>query len=318
MREIFIKKLTKGARSLRLPSQYTSLFCLSALDINQEIFKLAKQQLQRCVAFRRHLVEQCGGLSVEPANILPEYLLPYVIHLLAYDEEMSAPNAESRRRAEKCLWFILEPIVQKSNRFAFFMKLLNTIKSTREAVLDSVDSTERLHSICDLVGKILATKVHQISTEEYKDPILLPKHLYKQDSDAVLQTEDSTQFMEAAGALSPSSLAQHDMETEGVQPDQTSQEAFISADEESVGSPSPHAMQSEDPSSHHEGAMEADNACDSNESSTTCDASPSSESVHNTSGRKRKRNASQTPTDTISSGNSDAVQSVRKSQRLRK
>ena len=308
VREIFIRKLTKDARSLRLPPQYTSLFCLAALDINVDVYKVAKQQFQRCITFRKQLVDRIGELKVEPALILPEYILPYVIHLLAYDEELSSANQDSRRKAEKCLWFTLEPIVQKTNRYSFFMKLLNTIKSTHEAVLDTPESTERLHSICDLVGKILTTKVHQISTEPYGDPILLPKHLYKQ---GVLPAEDSAQFVEETDPDSPPSNHAV-MDTENTEesltwctPQETPQSPSQGEEDFTPITPSEEPM-----STMQENTVDTDNQ----ETLNTSD----SNSPQAISGKKRKRAPSDAITESFSSNsNSEKSGAIRKSQRKR-
>ncbi|KAI6660886.1 Sister chromatid cohesion protein PDS5-like protein B-like [Oopsacas minuta] len=302
VREIFIRKLTKDARSLHLPPQYTSLFCLSALDINIEVYKFAKQQFQRCITFRKQLVDRIGEMKVEPALILPEYILPYVIHLLAYDEELSGPSPDAIKKAEKCLWFTLEPIVQKTNRYPFFMKLLNTIKSTNEAVLDTPESTERLHSMCDLVGKILATKVHQISTEQYRDPILLPKHLYKQ---SIIPPEG---FMEEPEIISP--IVNHSvMNTED--------------DERSVNGTTIQTTQQEDIISHtpiEEPTSAQDITVDTDitDSIQEPDISDFNSSLQIVSGRKRRRTPSDALTESFSSSsNSDKSTGVRKSQRKR-
>ena len=298
MRELFIKKLTKYARSLHLPPQYTSLFCLSALDINLEVYKFAKQQFQRCITFRKQLVDRIGELKVEPALILPEYILPYVIHLLAYDEELSGSSPDARRKAEKCIWFTLEPIVQKTNRYAFFMKLLNTIKSTREAVLDTAESTDRLHAMCDVVGKILTTKVHQICTEQYKDTILLPKQLYKQ---GIVPTEESAQFVEE-DINSP--VLHQVMDTEGVE------DSVNGATATSPTNPHEDILSPVTPMSEQEDTTQATNLTDSNNSDSTSPPVPT--------GKKRRR----TPSDVLvesfsSSSNSDKSSGTRKSQRKR-
>ena len=297
MREIFIRKLTKYTRSLHLPPQYTSLFCLTALDINVDVYKFAKQQFQRCITFRKQLVDRIGELKVEPALILPEYILPYVIHLLAYDEELSSANQESRRKAEKCIWFTLEPIVQKTNRYSFFMKLLNTIKSTCEAVLDTPESTERLHSICDLVGKILTTKVHQICTDQYKDPILLPKHLYKQGE---IPAEESAEFVGSP----PGNHTVMDAESTQETPQNMS-----------VGGGSTPVTPSEEPmSTIQENTVDTDNTDFNQETINTSDSS----SPQTISGKKRKRAPSDAfPDFGSSSTNSEKSGVVRKSQRKR-
>ena len=297
MRELFIKKLTKYARSLHLPPQYTSLFCLAALDINLDVYKFAKQQFQRCITFRKQLVDRIGELKVEPALILPEYILPYVIHLLAYDEELSGPSPDARRKAEKCIWFTLEPIVQKTNRYAFFMKLLNTIKSTREAVLDTAESTDRLHAMCDVVGKILATKVHQISTEQYQDTILLPKQLYKQ---GVVQVEESVQFVEAE---SNSPILHQVMDTEEVE------DSVNGATATSLTNPHEDTFSPVTPMSDLDNT-EATNLTDSNNSDSVSPPVPS--------GKKRRRNPSDVLVESLSSSsNSDKSIGTRKSQRKR-
>lgn len=279
-----------------MPPQYTSLFCLASLDINLEVYKFAKQQFHRCIAFRKQLVDRIEELKVEPALILPEYILPYVIHLLAYDEELSGSNPDARRKAEKCIWFTLEPIVQKTNRYAFFMKLLNTIKSTREAVLDTAESTDRLHAMCDVVGKILATKVHQICTEQYKDTILLPKQLYKQ---GIVQTEESAQFVEEE-INSPVLHQVMDMEE--------AEDSVNGATATSHTNPPEDALSPVTPISE-QGTAHA-NLTDSNNSDSISSPVPT--------GKKRRRTPSDVLVESLSSSSSsDKSSGTRKSQRKR-
>ena len=86
----FAQKLHKGLISLRLPLQYLSMFCLVANDPLKERRAQVKQFLQANIQRRRDYLKQQPAANTKIFSVLPDYVLPYAIHLLAHDPDLQS------------------------------------------------------------------------------------------------------------------------------------------------------------------------------------------------------------------------------------
>lgn len=90
MRVHFANKLHKGLISLRLPLQFLSAFCLVANDPMKERRTQIKQFIQLNIQRRREYLKQQPAANNKLFYLLPDYVLPYAIHLLAHDPELQS------------------------------------------------------------------------------------------------------------------------------------------------------------------------------------------------------------------------------------
>ena len=100
---------------------------------------------------RREYRKRDKAAASRPYAILPEYSLPYVVHLLAHHPDFQHKDMESLNQTKDYVWFFLEPIMgPKAENYSFLKKLLENIKQTRDQVSpDDVETNERLYTVCD-------------------------------------------------------------------------------------------------------------------------------------------------------------------------
>eukprot|EP00106_Octopus_bimaculoides_P000507 XP_014767949.1 PREDICTED: sister chromatid cohesion protein PDS5 homolog B-like [Octopus bimaculoides] len=115
----FAMKLNKGLLSLRLPLEYMSIFSLAANDPVKERRAQVKQFLYANISKRREYLKQHATAGSKIFSLLPDYMLPYTIHLLAHE----------------CLWFVMDPLMSRSEdyNYAFFRRMIEDIKQTKDA-----------------------------------------------------------------------------------------------------------------------------------------------------------------------------------------
>lgn len=76
---------------------------------------------------REYLKANPIAASPKLLTVLPDYVVVYVIHLMAHDPLYEEPaDVEALNRIKECLWFQLEPHCSKNDNYSFsyFKKLL--------------------------------------------------------------------------------------------------------------------------------------------------------------------------------------------------
>ncbi|PKU43555.1 hypothetical protein llap_6131 [Limosa lapponica baueri] len=136
VRQIFAQKLHKGLSRLRLPLEYMAICALCAKDPVKERRAHARQCLVKNINVRREYLKQHAAVSEKLLSLLPEYVVPYTIHLLAHDPDyVKVQDIEQLKDIKECLWFILEILMAKNenNSHAFIRKMVENIKQTKDA-----------------------------------------------------------------------------------------------------------------------------------------------------------------------------------------
>lgn len=109
-------------------------------------------------------------------SLLPEYVVPYTIHLLAHDPDyVKVQDIEQLKDVKECLWFVLEILMAKNenNSHAFIRKMVENIKQTKDAQgPDDAKMNEKLYTVCDVAMNIIMSKSTTYSLESPKDPVL--------------------------------------------------------------------------------------------------------------------------------------------------
>uniref|UniRef100_A0A8D3D4C6 PDS5 cohesin associated factor B n=1 Tax=Scophthalmus maximus TaxID=52904 RepID=A0A8D3D4C6_SCOMX len=176
VRQCFSQKLHRGLCRLRLPLEYMAVFALCAKDPVKERRAHARQCLVKNVNIRREYLKQHAAISDKLFSLLPEYVVPYTIHLLAHDPDyVKVQDIEQLKEIKEALWFVLEIIMAKNenNSHAFIRKMVENIKQTKDAQAPTDSKTnEKLYTVCDVAMNIIMSKSTTYSLESPKDPVL--------------------------------------------------------------------------------------------------------------------------------------------------
>ncbi|XP_019592117.1 sister chromatid cohesion protein PDS5 homolog B isoform X1 [Rhinolophus sinicus] len=176
VRQVFAQKLHKGLSRLRLPLEYMAICALCAKDPVKERRAHARQCLVKNINVRREYLKQHAAVSEKLLSLLPEYVVPYTIHLLAHDPDyVKVQDIEQLKDVKECLWFVLEILMAKNenNSHAFIRKMVENIKQTKDAQgPDDTKMNEKLYTVCDVAMNIIMSKSTTYSLESPKDPVL--------------------------------------------------------------------------------------------------------------------------------------------------
>uniref|UniRef100_A0A8B9LAH5 PDS5 cohesin associated factor B n=1 Tax=Astyanax mexicanus TaxID=7994 RepID=A0A8B9LAH5_ASTMX len=185
VRQAFAQKLHKGLCRLRLPLEYLAVFALCAKDPVKERRAHARQCLVKNINLRREYLKQHAAVSEKLISLLPEYVVPYAIHLLAHDPDyVKVQDIEQLKDIKEALWFILEILMAKNenNSHAFIRKMVENIKQTKDGQCpDDAKINEKLYTVCDVAMNIVISKSTTYSLESPKDPVLPARYFTQPD-----------------------------------------------------------------------------------------------------------------------------------------
>uniref|UniRef100_A0AAY4CVY0 PDS5 cohesin associated factor B n=1 Tax=Denticeps clupeoides TaxID=299321 RepID=A0AAY4CVY0_9TELE len=190
VRQAFAQKLHKGLCRLRLPLEYLAVFSLCAKDPVKERRAHARQCLVKNINLRREYLKQHAAVSEKLISLLPEYVVPYAIHLLVHDPDyVKVQDLEQLKDIKESLWFVLEILMAKNenNSHAFIRKMVENIKQTKDGQApDDAKINEKLYTVCDVAMNIVISKSTTYSLESPKDPVL-PARYFTQPDKVVIQ-----------------------------------------------------------------------------------------------------------------------------------
>ncbi|RMC14169.1 hypothetical protein DUI87_09259 [Hirundo rustica rustica] len=187
VRQIFAQKLHKALVKLLLPLEYMAIFALCAKDPVKERRAHARQCLLKNISIRREYIKQNPMANEKLLSLLPEYVVPYMIHLLAHDPDFTKPqDVDQLRDVKECLWFMLEVLMTKNenNSHAFMKKMSENIKLTRDAQSpDEPKANEKLYTVCDVALCVINSKSALCNADSPKDPVLPTKFFTQPEKD---------------------------------------------------------------------------------------------------------------------------------------
>uniref|UniRef100_A0A8C3AYJ1 PDS5 cohesin associated factor A n=1 Tax=Cyclopterus lumpus TaxID=8103 RepID=A0A8C3AYJ1_CYCLU len=187
VRQIFAQKLHLALVKLMLPLEYLAVFALCAKDPVKERRAHARQCLLKNISVRREFIKQNPLAQEKLVSLLPEYVVPYMIHLLAHDPDFTKPHEyEQLKDIKECLWFMLEVLMTKNenNSHAFLRKMVENIKQSKDAQCpDDAKANEKLYIVCDVALFVIANKSTACHLDSPKDPVLPSKFFILQDKD---------------------------------------------------------------------------------------------------------------------------------------
>ena len=119
-------------------------------------------------------------------RLMPEYVLPYAVHLLANHPEFPEPSrfrdAAAVRPFARCLELVVEPLIfslgSEADNLTFLLKMLDSIVNT---TVDAVDPTRTaaLHCLARIAHASVRKKVKtQENLQPYPGTIFLPTNFY--------------------------------------------------------------------------------------------------------------------------------------------
>ncbi|XP_033871267.3 sister chromatid cohesion protein PDS5 homolog A [Acipenser ruthenus] len=193
VRQIFAQKVHVALVKLQLPLEYMGIFSLCAKDPVKERRAHARQCLLKNISIRREYIKQNPMAHEKLLSLLPEYVVPYMIHLLAHDPDFTKPqDSEQLRDIKECLWFMLEVLMTKNenNSHAFLKKMVDNIKQTKDAQApDDPKTNEKLYIVCDIALFVIVNKSTTCHLESPKDPVLPTKFFTPPDKDFINDKE---------------------------------------------------------------------------------------------------------------------------------
>uniref|UniRef100_A0A3Q3W5G6 PDS5 cohesin associated factor A n=1 Tax=Mola mola TaxID=94237 RepID=A0A3Q3W5G6_MOLML len=185
VRQIFAQKLHLALVKLVLPLEYLAVFALCAKDPVKERRAHARQCLLKNISVRREYIKQNPLAQEKLVSLLPEYVVPYMIHLLAHDPDFTKPHEyEQLKDIKECLWFMLEVLMTKNenNSHAFLRKMVENIKQTKDAQCpEDAKANEKLYIVCDVALFVIANKSTACHLDSPKEPVLPSKFFLVQD-----------------------------------------------------------------------------------------------------------------------------------------
>ncbi|XP_036187611.1 sister chromatid cohesion protein PDS5 homolog A isoform X7 [Myotis myotis] len=187
VRQIFAQKLHKALVKLLLPLEYMAIFALCAKDPVKERRAHARQCLLKNISIRREYIKQNPMATEKLLSLLPEYVVPYMIHLLAHDPDFTrSQDVDQLRDIKECLWFMLEVLMTKNenNSHAFMKKMAENIKLTKDAQSpDESKTNEKLYTVCDVALCVINSKSALCNADSPKDPVLPMKFFTQPEKD---------------------------------------------------------------------------------------------------------------------------------------
>ncbi|KAH8279492.1 hypothetical protein KR026_011623 [Drosophila bipectinata] len=204
VREIFSRKLHKGlSRSLPrncLPLDFMGLYVLAGLETERKLQDLVRHYTEADVNKRREYLKTVAMTSPDSStdsqsqHIQPDYMLAFAIPVLVNDPRFT--NHEDNvqlRKMEKCLRFVLEPLMAKRESFVygFYKQLLQLIKHREFSQGSDKTDNYRMWALCDLSMHIIDTKFSSFDgNATFSMPLALPEMYYKQPAVANFQNND--------------------------------------------------------------------------------------------------------------------------------
>ncbi|KAH8420967.1 hypothetical protein KR222_000167 [Zaprionus bogoriensis] len=208
VREIFARKLHKGlGRSLPrncLPLDFMGFYVLSGMETNRKLQDQVRHYVEADINKRREYLKTVAMTSPDSStesqslHILPDYMLVFAIPVLVHDP--SYTNHEDYvqlRKMEKCLRFILEPLMAKRESFVygFYKQLLQLIKHreySQSSDKDRMQNNYKMWALCDLAMHIIDAKLGQCdgNSSAFSMPLALPEMYYKLPATANFQNNE--------------------------------------------------------------------------------------------------------------------------------
>ncbi|XP_054711226.1 sister chromatid cohesion protein PDS5 homolog B-like [Uloborus diversus] len=182
----FASKIHKGLLSMKLGLHFLAILSLCGLDSSKEFKNQVKEYIAINVQKRREYIKQRVITGEKLVGFLPDYALPFAIHLLAHAPFFKVYNdVPSLLKIKECLWVLMEPLILKNDNysFSFFKRLLENIKQTKDKQDPNDQETNmRLYAVCDLALNLIMSKTSNFVLKDFPaEPVLPAKFFTEMD-----------------------------------------------------------------------------------------------------------------------------------------
>ncbi|KAE8979653.1 hypothetical protein PR002_g24358 [Phytophthora rubi] len=217
VRHKFLKKLTSHLmkQPVQHPHKYLSYLALAATDSSISVKRTARNLLKIAVERMRRMFDAASSRETEmisctgPVNgtpsmsalMVPEYALPYVIHLLAHHPDFPVKLVERTPSVvvlQSALWtdqlaylgFFLDGLVSTNataaDNIAFLLQMLTKLSQCHDV---TSPNDINIYPPIDSAVALLKKKIkNQSNLKPFPGKIFLPKHLYSPGRPSTLAT----------------------------------------------------------------------------------------------------------------------------------
>ncbi|KAJ8941700.1 hypothetical protein NQ318_023296 [Aromia moschata] len=200
VREIFATKLhkglSKGLPNKCLPLDFMGYYALAGREPENRLRTTVRNYMVADINRRRDYVKtltmgagQADKAMSQLPHILPDYMLVFAVPVLAHDPHLSKwDDVQELTKAKQCLWFILEPLVTKSDYFSygFYKSLIERMKNHKDAVRPDDDSINyKLWALCDLASGLLLTRTTNYELKDFPSETRIPTMYFSPQADFV-------------------------------------------------------------------------------------------------------------------------------------
>ncbi|CAN0124437.1 unnamed protein product, partial [Scytosiphon promiscuus] len=126
-----------------------------------------------------------GKARAESEKAMPEYVVPYAIHLLAHHPDFPANKDDKPRmkNIQRYLVFLLDPLIgghgREADNLSMLLGMLDIITTRCQDALDP--SSNRIHITARLARQILASRIrNQSNLQPYPGKFYLPTPLFQE------------------------------------------------------------------------------------------------------------------------------------------
>ncbi|XP_034247341.1 sister chromatid cohesion protein PDS5 homolog B [Thrips palmi] len=200
VREIFATKLHKGLGkgipNKCLPLDFMGFYALAGLESEKRLKVLVKNYMAADINKRRDYVKQItmgtSAGSMEKAmsqlkHILPDYMLVFAVPILTHHPEYTSnEEIDQLIRIRQCLWFVLEPLMQKNDfySYSFYKDVVERMKNHKDALKGEDPAfNEKMWAVCDLAMVLLNTKSTTFEMKEFITEARIPTMYFKRHED---------------------------------------------------------------------------------------------------------------------------------------
>ena len=196
VREKFVLKLHKGLSSMALGLEFLAILCLGGtFEGTSPLKQKLRSYLAANLLKRRDIVKSKSAVNLKA--VMPDCVMPYVIHLLAHMPFYTQYDDISQLEIIKnCLWFIMDPLVLKNEHysFSFYKRTFENIKTCVDRVSAAASNAEsngngsvpsnltptnyKIYCACDLALGLVMSKTQNFLLKDFPVQPSLPGKYY--------------------------------------------------------------------------------------------------------------------------------------------
>lgn len=200
VREIFATKLHKGLGkgipNKCLPLDFMGFYALAGLESEKRLKVLIKNYMVADINKRRDYIKQLtmgsSAAAMEKAtsqlkHILPDYMLVFAVPVLTHHPDYTSnQEIDELNRIRQCLWFVLEPLMQKNDfySYSFYKDVVERMKNHKDALKgEDTAFNEKMWAVCDLAMILLNSKSSTFEMKEFITEARIPTMYFKRHDD---------------------------------------------------------------------------------------------------------------------------------------